>query len=216
MAYTPVTVSNYNSNPPDDDGTVSEANRGKWSTVKEKLSDPLKTAIESIDSQLQTELGNVPALGTAVTTTSGREAAFTSIPSWATKIEIGFVGVSLDGGTDNMLIQLGDSGGYENTGYLWGVSNESGGSQANSTNGFQLNVNTAAAAIWHGIATLVLVDSANFTWACMAQIGRSDTAGGINQGGGSKSLSAALDRLRIQLSGSTDDFDAGTINIRYS
>tara|TARA_R110002110_G_scaffold79230_4_gene207301 strand:+ start:4578 stop:5639 length:1062 start_codon:yes stop_codon:yes gene_type:complete len=155
-------------------------------------------------------------LGTAVATTSGRAATFSGLPGWVTKIEIGLVGVSLDGNTDVMKVQLGDAGGFETTGYLMGLSNESGGSSANSTNGFNLNVNKAGAAIWHGIVTLTLVDASTFTWACSSQIARSDTSGGVNQGSGSKSLSATLTGVRVQLGGSTDDFDAGKINIRYS
>lgn len=50
--YSSVSVSGYNSNPPADDGSQVEANRVKWSTIKTKLPDPLKTAIESINTAL--------------------------------------------------------------------------------------------------------------------------------------------------------------------
>jgi hypothetical protein len=153
---------------------------------------------------------------TPVATTSGRTAAFTSIPAWATRIDVCLASVSMDGNTDSMVIELGDSGGYETSGYLWGISSESGGSQQNNTTGFQLHVNKHASAVWHGIATLILVDPATFTWACSSQLARSDTAGGVNQGSGSKSLTAALDRIQVQLAGSTDDFDAGKISITYT
>jgi hypothetical protein len=46
--FTDVTVSGYNANPPSDDGTETEANRVKWATIKSKLDDPLKTAIEEV------------------------------------------------------------------------------------------------------------------------------------------------------------------------
>ncbi len=52
--YTPVTVLNYNLNPPADDGTVVPSNRIDWSKHKTKIGDPLKTAIESIDTGLTT------------------------------------------------------------------------------------------------------------------------------------------------------------------
>lgn len=50
--YTTVSVSNYNTSPPSDDGATTEANRGKWATIKTKLSDPVKTAVESINTSL--------------------------------------------------------------------------------------------------------------------------------------------------------------------
>lgn len=48
--YTSVTVSNYNLNPPADDGTVSDANKITWSKHKLKIGDPLKTAVEAVNS----------------------------------------------------------------------------------------------------------------------------------------------------------------------
>lgn len=50
--YATVTVSGYNATPPSDDGSVSSTNQVKWSTIKTKLPDPLKTAIEAIDAGL--------------------------------------------------------------------------------------------------------------------------------------------------------------------
>ena len=47
-----VTISGYNSSPPSDDASQTSANQVKWSTIKTKLPDPLKTAIESINSSL--------------------------------------------------------------------------------------------------------------------------------------------------------------------
>lgn len=50
--YTSVPVTNYNANPPADDGSQTEANRLYWSTIKTKLTDMLKTAIESINTNI--------------------------------------------------------------------------------------------------------------------------------------------------------------------
>lgn len=52
VSYTQVTVSGYNSTPPSDDGTVTASNQVLWSTIKTKLSDPLKTALETIDDNV--------------------------------------------------------------------------------------------------------------------------------------------------------------------
>lgn len=50
--YTQVTVANYNQTPPSDDGTVAASNQVNWSKHKTKLTDPLKTAIEAIDTNV--------------------------------------------------------------------------------------------------------------------------------------------------------------------
>lgn len=52
--YTSVSISGYNANPPASDGTQTEANRVEWDTIKTKLPDPLKTAIEAMDANIIT------------------------------------------------------------------------------------------------------------------------------------------------------------------
>ncbi len=66
--YTTTSVSGYNATPPSDDGTASEANKVKWSTIKTKLSDAVKTALESIDSKLTTHFNTGPTALTTNTT----------------------------------------------------------------------------------------------------------------------------------------------------
>jgi hypothetical protein len=150
-------------------------------------------------------------LGTEQATTSGTSIDFTGIPSWAKRIVINFVGVSTSG-TDNLLIQLGDAGGVEATGYL-GACSTFAATVANSTAGFLIN-GASAANVIHGSVTLTLEDSTNFTWVCSGVLALSNTAEGFTLAG-SKSTSAALDRVRITTTGGTDTFDAGAINILY-
>jgi hypothetical protein len=50
--YSTVSVSGYNATPPSDDGSQTASNQVKWDTHKSKLGDPLKTAIEAIDTAL--------------------------------------------------------------------------------------------------------------------------------------------------------------------
>lgn len=52
--YSSQSASSYNTSPPADDGTVSDANKLKWSYIKTKLSDPLKTLAEAINTALVT------------------------------------------------------------------------------------------------------------------------------------------------------------------
>jgi hypothetical protein len=57
--YTTQSISGYNDNPPSDDGSTTEANRVKWSTIKTKLADTVKTLAEAINSQVGTAFGKV-------------------------------------------------------------------------------------------------------------------------------------------------------------
>ena len=50
--YTTQSVSGYNSSPPADDGTQSESNKVKWSTVKTKIGDPLNTFAAAADAAI--------------------------------------------------------------------------------------------------------------------------------------------------------------------
>jgi hypothetical protein len=51
-----VSISGFNSSPPADDGSTADSNKVKWSTIKTKLADPIKTAAESLSSELVTAL----------------------------------------------------------------------------------------------------------------------------------------------------------------
>ena len=118
-------------------------------------------------------------------------------------------------GTSNPQIQLGDSGGIEATGYLCAAANVTiSGGPANSTTGLLLDGNHGATDIFHGNAVITLMDASTNLWSFSYSGGLSNTAA-IKVGGGSKSLSATLDRIRITTVNGTDTFDAGTINISY-
>lgn len=52
--YTSQSISGYNSSPPSDDGAQTAANQVAWSKHKTKLSDPVKTLTESVNSALVT------------------------------------------------------------------------------------------------------------------------------------------------------------------
>lgn len=145
----------------------------------------------------------VPATGTAVD--------FTGIPSTAKRVTILFDGVSLSG-SDSFLIQLGHSGGLEITGYAGGGvrfgSTSLGG--ASFTNGFSFN-NVTAGCLFSGSVTLV--NFSGNTWVANGVLGGSVTEQG-NILGGTKTLSATLDRVTITRTGS-NTFDAGQFNIMW-
>lgn len=156
--------------------------------------------------------------GTSQASTSGTSIDFTSIPSWVKRITVMFSGVSTNGSSP-VNVQLGTSGGVQNTGYSGtGIGIGPGGGVAVTalSSGFQLcdNLNSAAAATWRGSMTISLLDSSTGIWACASNTARGDNATtGLCQG--SKTLSGTLDRVRITTVNGTDTFDAGTINILY-
>ena len=154
--------------------------------------------------------------GTAVISTSGTAIDFTGIPSWVKRITVMFNGVSTSGASTPWLIQLGDSGGIENTGYLsaGGRIATASASSVNSTAGFSINVNNVATNTIHGSMTITLIDSSNNSWVASGAVANSAAADSF-VAAGSKSLSATLDRVRITTSGGSDTFDAGSINIMY-
>ena len=149
--------------------------------------------------------------GTAVTA-SGTSVDFTSIPSWVKRITVMFNGVSTNG-TSNILVQLGDSGGIETTGYASGAGyGTAGGQFTNSTAGFILDPSASATALRSGSMVISLLGSN--AWASQSVV-YSSTATTSVSGGGSKTLSDTLTQVRITTVNGTDTFDAGTINILY-
>jgi hypothetical protein len=151
--------------------------------------------------------------GTAVASTSGTSIDFTGIPSWVKRITVMFNGVSTNG-TSSFLIQLGDSGGVETTGYLGsGFYFSTGGNNTNSTAGFIINTFAQVTTIY-GQMTINLLDSTTNTWT-QNGIFSAPAATLSFYSSGVKPLSATLDRVRITTTSGTDTFDAGSINILY-
>ena len=157
---------------------------------------------------------NPITIATEQASTSGTAIDFTSIPAGVRRITVMIVGVSTNG-TSVPILQIGDSGGIETTGYLGSASSMAVSvSSANFTTGFGIHDSWTADYVVHGSFTLVLEDATNFTWVCTGLFGHSETPYmGIT--GGSKSLSAVLDRIRLTTVNGTDAFDAGEINISY-
>jgi hypothetical protein len=151
--------------------------------------------------------------GTAVNTTSGTSIDFTSIPSWVKRVTVMLSGVSTNG-SSNWLIQLGDSGGIENTGYI-SVSTYLGSSTGGTsyTTGFGLIVSSSTH-VQQGLLTLC--NLTGNVWTANGSFAGSGTAADfLYSTAGSKTLSATLDRVRITTVNGTDTFDAGSINILY-
>lgn len=169
-----------------------------------KMMTPLRT------SQAIAALAAGFTSATAQATTSGTAWTFTGIPSSATVIIVMFSAFSTDGSSD-ILVQLGDSGGIENSGYT--SSSASGGAFVTNSTGFVVADPVGASDSFNGMVILARLSSSSNTWV---QIGglHASAASRFNESSGSKSLSATLDRVSVT-SVSADTGDAGSVNILY-
>jgi hypothetical protein len=147
---------------------------------------------------------------TALTTSGAAEYGFTGIVAGANRITVMFSAVS-GAGTDDFLIQIGDSGGYETTGYSAASAyvSGSGNDVFSSTAGFPINTVNSASTVLSGAVVLTRIDGN--TWVASGVLHDSNVPGTPTVTG-TKTLSAELDRIRLKTSGS-DNFDGGTLNI---
>ncbi len=155
---------------------------------------------------------------TAVASTSGTSIDFNSIPAWVEKITVMFSGVSTNGSSQYQ-VQLGDSGGIENTGYTslcTGLAAPSTVAVQTLASGIPILYSTfiGSATIFTAVLNIYLLDSATNLWVFNANAARTDASASCITTG-NKALSATLDRVRITTVNGTDTFDAGSVNIIY-
>lgn len=197
--------------------TASDLNAEFDNTTNNILPAAIQSEVNTMTSTVTclTPSHNKIVLGTQVASTSGTSVTFSSIPSGVRRITIMLSGVSTSG-TSNVMVQIGDSGGLEATGYLGAATTIAGATPAtaNFTTGFGVQATTAAGTISHGSIVLDLMNAAAFTWSAHSIVGHSN-ATNISIGAGVKSLSAELDHVVITTVGGADTFDAGSINISY-
>ena len=115
-----------------------------------------------------------------------------------------------------LMFQLGTSGGVQATGYsgiALSATNGNSVSGDNPTSAFR-TASSNAAAVFHGRVVFSLLNATTNTWACSGHLYRSDDAT-ADVFGGSVSLSAVLDRVRMTSGNGTAAFDAGSVNITY-
>lgn len=195
------------------DGSITTAKLADGAVTTVKILDANVTTAKILDANVTPAKLSQPFTSASAVAASGTQIDFTNIPSWAKQIDIPISGLSTNG-TSSYLIQLGDSGGIENTGYLSATMvGAASVSTANPTIGFSLLVTATASAILHGTVSLRLVDSATNTWSCQWIGGGSDSAY-MTFAAGSKSLSGSLDRVRFTTT-SGDTIDAGSLRINY-
>jgi hypothetical protein len=170
-------------------------------------------------SVLSTGVSGTLFQGTAVTAATGSPTSidFTSIPSWVKRVTVMCAGMSYNA-TATPMIQLGTSGGIDSTSNYVGssVSLVTGTTTESALNtvGFNIGPSSVAAVVFNLTVTLSLLNASTNQWICAVSGGASNTAVGY-AGGGNKTLTGTLDRVRITTLLGTATFDAGTINIQY-
>jgi hypothetical protein len=121
-------------------------------------------------------------------------------------------GVSTNG-TSPVIVQLGDSGGVEVTDYLGSATEVRSTPDSDLfTAGFGVLQSPSAGDISYGIATITNLSGNVWVYSFT---GGSSTIANNYIGGGSKTLSATLDRIRLTTVGGVNTFDAGSVNIMY-
>lgn len=155
-------------------------------------------------------------LATPVNSTSGTSIDFTGIPANVKQINVMFSGISINATTE-VIVQLGDSGGIENTGYSGTYNREPDGvfTPLSLSDGFIVADFTNAAWIYNGILTINILNSTSNSWVSSLSSSVTNSAQ-VSSSAGAKALSATLDRIRITTTSGTATFDAGQINIAYA
>jgi hypothetical protein len=213
-------------------GNVLSSDGATWqsvavSTLVPDATDSVKGVVElATDAEVRTGTDTTRAitpdalrkgalvLDTVQASTSGTAIDFTGIPSWAKRITVIFAGVSTNG-SNFIDIQIGDSGGIEATGYAGAQTNIIGGATGGanySGDAFELRYN-GTSYVFTGHFVLTLLNSATNLWVGSGVHGVNSGLAAMAFSAGQKTLSGALDRLRISAGG--DTFDAGSINIMY-
>ena len=191
------------------DNNVTAAKIGTGAVTTVKILDLNVTTAKIAAGNVTPEKLSQPfTLATFVAATSGTSIDFTGIPSWVKRITVMFAGVSTNG-TSDLLIQLGDAGGVEETGYLGSSTNTATATLYTAGFGSMSNL---AANVNHG--SFIITQVTGNTWVCSGILGRSNS-GGVVMTGGSKTLSETLTQVRITTANGTDTFDLGTINVSY-
>ena len=185
-----------------------------------KIADANVTTAKIADASVTPgKLSQPLTIETEKATTSGTTVDFTGIPSWVKRITVIFNGVSTNG-TSIPIIQLGDSGGVETTGYSGQGDSFTGTSTAinvftSTVNSVGFNLQSSfvvsASSTLYGIA--ILTNISGNAWVLWSYNSRESTLSCA--GTGAKQTSSTLDRIRITTINGTDTFDAGSINIMY-
>ena len=164
------------------------------------------------------EWGSPGVLASAQASTAGTSIDFTAPTGFTPRrVTVLFSGVSTNGG--NQFLVQGGAGSFETTGYFSVGDQFNSGSSSrvpiSSTTGYLAGVTNAAGAA-AGVMTLIRLNPAANTWVAQYQEHTFDGSSFTTiYGTGTKTFTGALDRIRLTTVGSTDTFDAGSVNVLW-
>lgn len=153
--------------------------------------------------------------GTRTSITAGSPVSsiqFTSIPSTIRTIHIGFELLSTQSTTGVMYIQLGDSGGYETSGYQT-RGGASDGSDLQNSIGMTLGGKSSTFGGLCGLMIITRCTTSRNTWFYQ-MVGAHTGVPMTVYAGGFKTLSGTLDRLRVLAT--SQSLDLGSITVTYA
>lgn len=138
---------------------------------------------------------------------------FTGIPSWANRLMLMLNAVQTNG-TSPVSIQLGTSGGVENTAYGGTSSSQIGslGATVNLSGGFSCDFGSLDTSGRLRSGVLWITRSNTNTWIIDGGLA-ANAGSGTMRIGGTKTLAGALDRLRITTVGGANNFSGGVANL---
>ena len=156
---------------------------------------------------------------TAQATTSGTAVDFTGIPNNARRITLMFDQISFDTLT-NWQIQLGDSAGFETSGYYASNGYAFYNGTANSV-GYQTGFVFGHSTVGFGTSGRMVIENltgntwvANAITAC-GTVNATITSWATFMSAGTKTLSDTLTQIRLTTVSGTSTFDNGQVNLMY-
>lgn len=171
----------------------------------------------NVAGNVTTSRGSVTSLvlGTAQNSTSGTSINFTNIPSWVRRITLMLNGVSTSG-SSNYLVQFGDAGGVETTGYVSAsTTTNTSAASTSSTAGFIIRVSASDGAGTIMTGSIIFTLGGTNTWFAQGVLSAGTATPSSFQVSGVKTLSDVLTTVRLTTVNGTDTWDLGSVNILY-
>ena len=184
---------------------IVTGNIGTLQVTTGRLANDAVTTAKILNANVTPEKLSQPMTLMSGQNATGTDIDFTGIPSWVNRVTVIFNEVG-QSATANTLVQIGDSGGIEATGYI-------STSIVVDTAGLSTGGSSTTGFIWYGSGTrsglMHIVRAGGNVWVA-SHTGKIDTIRSVF-GAGSKTLSSTLDRVRI----TAGTYNAGSINVIY-